>query len=147
MDPDYFTFETVIILIILSLIGLGFVWVGLSNTLRISRYKKTCTEKTTGHVVNIEKIEEDSTYFPVFQYVANGQHINHKSLFGTSRTKFKIGDEVTVLYNPANVDEHYVEEDKKGNNGGIVFLVFGVLMSISVIILIFLVGHGLVEVI
>ena len=146
MNLDYFTFETVFIFIILSLMGLGFVWVGLFNILKFKRYKKTCTEKTKGYVINIEYLKEDSTYFPVFQYVAEGRHINHRSSFGTSHTKFKIGDEVTVLYNPVKIEEHYVEEDKKGNYGNTVFLVVGVLLIISVIILVFLVGHGLVEV-
>ena len=86
------------------------------------------------------------TYYPVFEYSAYGRSITKKSLFGTGKPRYNIGDELTVLFNPQEIEDYYIPDDKGGNKAGVIFLWFGLFM-VALAILVFLgLGYGILEI-
>jgi len=145
MSFNNFTGEAMSTLFILLLFVTVPGGIGLHRMLKYKRFRSVCTEETTGKVIDIYESpdSEGSTYYPIFEYVANGQTVIHKSSYGSNWKRFKIGTKVTVFFNPANIDEYYVKEDTEGNYIGILFMVFGAVMLIIMIIKIFKIGYGL----
>jgi hypothetical protein len=90
--------------------------------------KESCTISTIGTVVDMVRgsSRKRKTLYPVFQYIAGGRMIKKKSSWGGFG--FAIGQEVTIFYNPENVEEYYVKDGAKSAKFfWYVFLVTGAL--------------------
>lgn len=105
-----------------------------------------CTAQTSGVVSDIErteKIEKDDNgkeettyvYYPVYTYTVDGSEISKRASTGSGLKRFKIGQAVTVFYNPANPDQYYVKEDKLSARGGFLIMGIGVLLFVLGIVL------------
>ena len=132
----------------------GFVIMALGFWMR-SRYIKlaeSCTAQTTGTVTDfsVEKstsVEEDEdgyksthtsvAYYPIFEYSAGGRSVTKKGSTGSVKPKFKKGQSVTVRYNPNNVEQFVVAEDKGAANFGVYFMIFGALVIVIGVVIVF----------
>ena len=134
----------IILSVMILLIVMGLVFLGIALYIRVSETnkKKACTEKTDGVVTNVIKSEitgnigEASmyTWIPVFTYKAEGQELTKKSIYGAERQMLYIGQKVTVYYNPDNINDYYVLEEKNISKIQKIFSVIGaILILISVI--------------
>ena len=108
------------------------------------RYKKltqVCVAQTSGIVSDFARTENIDTdrdnrqkrrkryvYYPVFVYTVDGKEITKTSSSGSSNKRFTKGQAVTVCYNPDNVEQYYVLEDKTAARGGLYVMAFGVLL-------------------
>ena len=156
-DFDEFTVPMVIVLVIVVVLGLGLIIAGVSSIKKMNRLKLSCTAQTIGKVADIEKslveitdeygdVKKTNRYYPVFEYSANGRAISYKSPFAAEKSKFKAGQEIIVFYNPQDVEQHYVQEEKIGNKkSGIIAVIFGVIFIAVAIWTFFGIGYGLVE--
>ena len=135
-------YENFIILMVVSIV---FIAVGICIQIRRAWLSKSCTAQTEGTVVDIEErisissssdgdsrgfgrsshTVETVYYHPVFQYEADGQTITNTSSFGRTPAKFVIGQQVTVFYDPDNVEKYFVAEDKGAAKFGLIFAVAG----------------------
>ena len=143
--------------ILVIFLGIVFVIVGIYVLVKENATLKRCTQKTTGTIVDI--VEEWSTdsdgdrtlsYYPVISYQAGGitvtkqsnidisdsSKISIKSIsVSSNKTKMKINDNVTVFYNPNNVEEFFIDGEQKLNYlGAILFVFSGLFVTIAGIV-------------
>lgn len=52
-----------------------------------------------------------NTYFPVFEYDANGEVQRVRSAIGSSPCRYQVGEQVELHFNPDNPCEIFVERD------------------------------------
>ena len=124
-----------IIVIVLSLLFLG---IGI-YTIKTSNAKaERCTEETSGVVVNvIEETSKDSDgnisrhYYPVLEYQV-GEEIAHEkySVGSGNSSKYRVGDEIDILYNPSNNEEFIIKGDSTLKILGYAFTGMGALFAI-----------------
>lgn len=141
----------VIVSSVFSFVGAVFLLVGILMHRTMAKKKKICTACTVGTVTDLVKVRQSvstghgrraATYWhPVFQYEVNFRQLTKQSHFGSAVPFFEIGQRVTVYYNPANVDEYYVAEEKTGmielifSGLGAVLFVVGVGIAIAFLLL------------
>lgn len=114
---------------------------------KLRQRKEDCSIATEGTIVKVIKKyvrTSDSPssrymYFPVYEYIANGEKITVKSEY-SAYTAQQVGTQVELYYNPHNPTEIYVPADKADTLqiaffwGGLLFL-FMVIFSIVIAIL------------
>lgn len=104
------------------------------------RLMQVCSAQTRGIVRDFKcvvstetedgKKRKEHTYYPIFVYTVNGQEITTTSSVGSSRKCLKKGQAITVCYNPDNIDQYYVPEDKSTARSGILFMAVGALFFV-----------------
>lgn len=117
-----------------------FIAIGIFCILRTINRKKRCINKTTGNVIDISKERStDSEGFtivhcyPIIEYYVDEKKVVKKAI--ESSSKYYIGQEVEVFYNPDDYSDSYIE----GNRNyfltpGIISLTVGlIIMFISII--------------
>ena len=116
---------------LIFIIGVGVILiiVGIIAMNQGSGLRKRCTEKTIGTVVEIVCKEQADysrpTYFPVIEYQAGDSTISQMSNSGEYPSKYKVGDQVEIYYNPNNVQEYIIKGDSTPNFVGIIAIVLG----------------------
>ena len=132
------------------LVGIIITIAGVFVMKQSDSLKQRCTEKAIGTVVEIVCREDydynddelDVYYYPVIEYQAGDITISQMSKSGQYPSKYKVGDQVEIYYNPNNAEEYIIKGDSTANFLGIGFIVFG---SISVAVgLIVLVAMAIV---
>lgn len=133
---------------LLLLVGIAFIFVGILIMKQGDSLKKRCTEKAIGTVVEIiserESISDDYTdriYYPVIEYQVGERTISQKSRSGQNTRKYDVGQQVVIYYNPNNVEEYFIKGDSSSQFIGIVFIVIGSVVAVSVVIFVFI-GHA-----
>ena len=132
--------------------GLGLIFLLVAIVIASSQKNKmkVCTSKAIGTIIDVKQRtsisheHSSSNYYPVIQYVtADGRTIVKESSFGGSKSTYKTGQEMRLLYNPSNPDEFYMPDDKIPKILKLVFSLVGVGMlligSITSILVYFLV--------
>lgn len=118
---------------VFGLVSLIVIGVGICLIVRDRLLKSKCTATAQGTIVDvIDEVGRDGkTRFqhPIVSYLAEAIKHDIKISMGTIRCKHKVGDLVTVHYNPLNSAECYIK-DGSGNQtiAGIAVIVFGVLV-------------------
>ena len=116
-------------LIFIMGIGVLFIIVGIVAMNLGNGLKKRCTEKTIGTVVEIVCREQSDytrpTYFPVIEYQAGDSTVSQMSNSGEYPSKYEVGDQVEIYYNPNNVQEYIIKGDSNPNFVGIIAIVLG----------------------
>lgn len=88
-------------------------------------------ESTQGRVVSMESSTSDGStvYYPIVGYTfpRSNQSVKFKHSVGSSHPGWRIGDSVTVLYNPANKNEAMIDD------GWLNWLGPGILTGIGII--------------
>lgn len=114
--------------IILLLIRLGFgiigvIFIGIAIGVSASGRKKrrVCTQLVRGHIVDVERSDNISmdglrtvSWYPVYEYEANGHTIRKRSHMGSAHQDFYVGQKVNLYINPENCNEFYCPDEKTG---------------------------------
>lgn len=124
------------------IVGVIFIIVGAFLFIKNDYLTKNCTEETTATVVDMHE-ELDTTsdnvtrylYYPIIEYMAHGKKVEAKMDNGSSTPAYRIGEKVTILYNPNKTSEFIVKGDKMSNIFSIGFMCLGVLITIYGIIM------------
>ena len=114
------------------LVGLIFVVVGIFVLKQDEGLQQRCTEETIGTVVEV--IRETSydtddgyvdTYYPVIEYKVGDRTITKKSNIGESSSKYTVGQQIEICYNPNNVEEYFIKGDTSLDLMGKLFIALG----------------------
>ncbi|NMM99641.1 hypothetical protein G1C96_0219 [Bifidobacterium sp. DSM 109958] len=99
-----------LVMIVVALIVLG---VCLRLMRKASDSRRRCTAETTGTVSELrERHDDDGTLWsPVFSYTVGGSEYELKSGIWSRPSKFHVGDEATVLYDPFEPSHAYMRKD------------------------------------
>jgi hypothetical protein len=104
---------------------------------RNKKVKEQCTSRTEAIVIDIVISESTRTsrngfertvyfYFPVIEFCANGRVMREKLCIGYSYKKYKVGETITIFYNPNKPTEYFIEGDKSKKFIGTVCIIVGV---------------------
>lgn len=100
-------------------------------------HKRVCTQPATAEVVDlqIEWREDKRHIYPVFQYKADGQTVRIQH--NVSPTPYEIGEQVELLYNPADPAQYYIPHTSGGNwafvLAGAFFFCMGAFFTVQVV--------------
>ncbi len=108
-----------------------------------SRQKKRYSSKTLGVITDNDIIRESTMpdngsfttkryYYALCEYVVDGVRCVKETAIGTTQPKYKIGQAVTVYYNPNNCHEAYIEGDDNSRIKAVVCLILGIVVLIFV---------------
>ena len=121
----------------LILVILGIVSIGLGIFIIVSgnELAKVCTEETTGTIVGILREEETDSegymsivYTPQIEYKVGEQLFTEKGNGSSNASEYKVGEQVDIMYNPNNAEEHIIKGDNSSNVGGIIWICIGVVI-------------------
>lgn len=118
-----------------------------SNSL--SEKKRLCTQETLSTVTKIRSEESftsdmtsnSNSYYFTYQYDVDGEKVEQESKIGSPRKCFAKGDKVKLYYNPNNVRQIYVPNDKTGSIGSIlkfIAIVFAIVDMVAIMMCIFI---------
>lgn len=134
-----------------GLIGIIFFIIGIVILKKRKTKEKNCTSKTYGKVVDILKhknvdLNGGHTYswHPVFEYTIENLKYIKESLYGSSSSKFAIGQNVEIHFNPQNYNEFYIAEETLPRTLGTIFTIVGIVLIVIAIFIpiILLIYHG-----
>ena len=133
-----------LITIIIGIIAIG---LGIFIMISGSRLAKVCTEETTGTVVGILREEETDSegytsivYTPQIEYKVGEQLVSVKGNGSSNASDHTVGEQVQIMYNPNNVEEHMIKGDNSSNIGGTIWIVLGVIILLAGVVK-FLIGR------
>ena len=128
---------------IILIIGIAVVFIiaGIVVIFLNSGLQMKCTEQTTGTVVDIvckEYHDSDTgftySYFPVIEYQAGDRTITQMSNSGEYPSRYKVGDQVEICYNPNDVEQYIIKGDSSANYIGFACVGLGLIAVIAAII-------------
>ena len=128
--------------IISLVIGIVCIVIGIFIMVTHFTNKAKQTAETTATIVRVDSEVETDTdgletryYYPVIEYaVDEKKYENRLPDSGSSNsTEYKIGDSVTISYNPENPNELSKKGSIGGIIGGVFFIVFGIIAIISIL--------------
>lgn len=135
------------IIFIFWVISIIFLVIAKNSANSLREKKEKCVSETTATVIDIKKERMGTTddysytWYPVYEYTVDGQQITKKSNIGNGETRFEKGQQVTLYYNPDNLEEIYVPEENAESLAalfkvmGTVFLIVGFIPLVVGIIL------------
>ena len=137
--------DTLMFVIIFSgvwaLIGFIFLIIGIVMLNNRNKKEKNCTSMTYGKVTDIvrhQNYDSDgvytSTWHPVFEYNVGELKFIKESPYGSSQSKYAIGQNLEVYYNPENYNEYYIAGDTVTKTIATIFTIIGIVaISIAII--------------
>lgn len=119
------------------LLAIGILQCVLGSFLMVSelRVMKACSEITSGVIIDIEvKKDVDSTLkSPVVQYTAGGVSYSVKSSLAQSHIDFRIGDTVTLFYDPDKPEQMKIDGYDE-----LFMLIFGGIFAVAGSLIVFI---------
>lgn len=122
---------------IFTFLGIILIVVGISLRNKDKKKNISCTGRTTGTVVRIVERREsdmDGGYFvsfsPMIRYFANGLEYEKPNDVYNARCNYAIGQNVEILYDPANPAVMIIAGDKTMKLIYTVFLIIGIFFTI-----------------
>ena len=131
---------------IFLLVGLIFGGIGFGIKYADNKKKETCTEQTTGTVIDYatSPSSDNTTYAPIVSYDVDGYTYTVHNNTYSNPCPYKIGESVTIYYNPNNPHTFYIEGEKTALILAYVFMgIGGVFAAISVISIISVITEGI----
>lgn len=120
-----------------ALIGILFIAVGAFLFIRNNNLVKNCTEEAEATVVGIDQelstdSDNNTTYmfYPILEYKVKGETVQSKMIDGSSSPDYKMGDKITILYNPNKTSEFIIKGDISSSIMSYVFMGLGVIATI-----------------
>ncbi|KFI92383.1 hypothetical protein BISA_0783 [Bifidobacterium saguini DSM 23967] len=117
-----------------SIIGAILLVTALLALISEVQLRRDCIEPTDGIVTQLilnpaDESDDDSsdTWTPVFRYIVDGQSYEQKSSIASSPPRYKIGQAVAILYDPADPSRYVV----KGDNSALVLYGSATIMCIG----------------
>lgn len=137
--------DTLMFVIIFSgiwgLVGTVFLIMGIVMLNKRKKKELNCSSKTYGKVTDIVRRESysrehgySSTWYPVFEYNIGELKFIKEYPYGTSQSKYAIGQSIEICYNPENYNEYYVAGDKLPKTLTIVFTIVGIIAIVIAIL-------------
>lgn len=124
-----------------ALFGLIFFIIGIAILNNRKKKEINCTSKTYGKVKNIINRKSrdldggySSSWYPVFEYNIGELKFIKKYAYGSSQSKYAIGQDVEIYYNPENYNEYYIAGDSLPKKLAIFFTVAGICMIMMAIV-------------
>ena len=118
--------------------GLIFLTLGIFLSDANDKKKKKCTAKTNGIVSDIYVSTEgvrSTGLFPIFKYTVNSLTYVERYTHSSFPSRFAVGQEVEICYNPENPHEFYIPGDKSPKFIKRVLYFFGIMFITLAIIL------------
>ena len=123
-----------------GLIGIIFLIIGIVILNNVKKKEKNCTSKTVGKVVDVVRHENYSTnggysssWHPVIEYNIGDLKYKKESIYGSAESKYAIGQDIEVCYNPKDNNEYYIKGDTLPKTLGTIFTIIGIgIMIIAV---------------
>ena len=125
------------------IVGIIFIGVGIFMYISNNNLVKKCTEEVEAVVVDMKEdfsSDDDGdiyTYYPIIEYRVDEETIKSTMSKGSSNPEYKLGDKVTILYNPNNTKEFIIKGDKSSGIFSFVFMGLGVLVTVFGVITLF----------
>lgn len=131
--------------IFLIFVGIVFIIVGIYLIFNRTDMVKRCTAETEANIIGIVEdkkapsgqpkeegsyYELEKVYYPVIEFQVEDQTINKKYSVGDSKITYKIGDKVSIMYDPNKPEDYYIKEENGNNVIGIAFIVIGAVCSL-----------------
>lgn len=130
-----------------AFIGTIFFIIGIVMIKNRKRKERNCTLKTYGKVKDIVRRQSydsdggySSSWHPVFEYKIGELTFIKESNYGSSQSKYAIGQDVEVYYSPDDYNEYYIANENIPITLGTIFTIVGIvaiIISIFSAILIF----------
>ncbi|MGN0593942.1 MAG: DUF3592 domain-containing protein [Hominimerdicola sp.] len=135
----------IVFLVIILIIGGSIIFLGFVNNKNYKDMVERCSEKTTATVTDIsserkrvrrnKRIRYETYYYPTISYTVNGTPYSVKLSGTTSSTRYSVGKNIIIYYNPDIPTDIYPEGESNGSTlmfimGGI-FIVVGIIATIS----------------
>mgnify|MGYP002858803186 CR=1 FL=1 len=121
-----------LLIIIFGIVALG---IGIFIIVNGNNLAKVCTEETTGKVVGILREEETDSdgytsivYSPQIEYTVDEKLVTVKGNGSSNASDIKVGEEIQIMYNPANVEQYMIKGDNSSMVGGIIWIVLGAII-------------------
>lgn len=111
------------------IIGSLFVTMGLLIILKYNKKVSKCTCKTSATIVDIKRKSSNGSfiYFPVFEYVIDGESYTITSNCGSRPFRHNVGDSVELKYDPNDPNVYIALGYDTNKFIGICFMVGGFL--------------------
>ena len=121
---------------VLLLLGVIFIPIGIGVSKGTKKRIMRCTAKTNAKIIKIvrENISVDLSntaaysYFPVIEYSVENENFQRMYNTGFKKDKYKVGEEIEIMYNPEKPEDFYFVGDNFGSKVGKVFSIVGVLL-------------------
>lgn len=120
-----------------SLLGAIFFIIGIGLKSNLKKKEQNCTAVTYGKVRDIVRHHDSkghSSWHPVFEYYIDDLEFIKESPYGSSSTKYAVGQEVKIKYNPKNHHEYYIVGDTLPKMLGNIFMFIGLGMAAIAVI-------------
>lgn len=137
--------DTLMFVIIFSgvwaLVGFIFLIIGLVMLNNRKKKEINCTSMTYGKVTDIVRHQNydnnggySSSWHPIFEYNIGELKFIKESPFGSFQSKYAIGQELEVYYNPEDYNEYYISGDTTPKTLATIFTIVGIVAIFIAII-------------
>lgn len=115
-----------------TLVGVVFIIVGIVMFNNKRKKEINCTSSTYGKVIDIVHRSYSrnggysSSWHPVFEYNVGELKLKKESPFGSSQSRYAIGQDIQIYYNPENYNEYYIAGDSLPNTLVKIFTFVGI---------------------
>ena len=117
-----------------GLLGLIFLIIGLTVRKKTKNKILHCTSKTIGKVTDVVRTQMQdmnggysSSWHPVIEYTVGELKYIKESPNGTSQSKYAVGQEVEIFYNPEDAHEYYISGDNLPKTLSTIFTLVGII--------------------
>ena len=118
---------------IFGLVGAIFLAIGIFILRGQRRKLQRCTSRTWGKVTDlIEHRDRDGKRFwhPVFEYTVGDRKYIKESGYGSSPSRFAIGQNVVVYFNPNDFEDYFAEGETAPDLLGKIFTAVGAVLLV-----------------
>ncbi len=127
---------------ICGLIGIIFCIIGIALLRNRKSKEKRCTSTAFGKVTDIvmhrtrdiDSNAYSTSWYPVFEYEVGGLKFVKESHYGSSQSKYAVGQEVEVRYNPEDPHDYYIVEKFIPKTLGTALTILGLLFCMGAIV-------------
>ena len=117
-----------------GIVGSIFFIIGIVMLKNRRKKQINCTSKTYGKVKDIVRHENynsndgyTSSWHPIFEYNIGELKFIKESSYGSSKSKYAIGQEIEVYYNPEDYNDYYIAGENTSKILGTIFFIVGVI--------------------
>lgn len=124
-----------------GIVGIIFWIIGIIILNNRKKKELRCTSKTYGKVTDIVRHQSydsdngySSSWYPIFEYTIGELKFIKESPYGSSHSKYAIGQTVEIYYNPKNYHEYYIPSDTLSKTLATIFTIVGIVAILLAII-------------
>lgn len=125
---------------VFAIMGVGFIAAGRAVCAGVKKRKTCCTQKVTAKVAEVRKEKEyvcgevRYSWYSVYEYTVNGKEVRKRDQTGSSKPRFKLGQQVCLYVNPDNIEQYYCSEEKEEQLGRIFSVVGAGIFLLAIVV-------------